>query len=487
MHALNQHLKTKLHWGVSLIMLFSMASASSQTIVKSLEELQPYLDDDHVNVQLAPGEYTVTADDVKNKKIGRLVTGKIIRPVYAIFPFEGNNSTYDFTGVTIKIKTAVFKATKISVSEIYTLGNNNVLKNLTLIDDGDVHDAPAKTAQNIRMDGANNRIEGFHVTVKGSFPYGYGDIFGKGGNKVITHRKHSACLIRGNSNHVKNCTFIQRSYGHGIFFQAANNPKVEGCRVEGELRTVADVLAEEGTGSPADKADFKTVWGYNLRELPVNYHFSLHEDGIRSYNAGETIVDGIEYDRGVTNATVIDCTVVNMRSGVTIGWDSGKKHVENCTTLACEVGYWVGGNTKVINCRGDSSVGPLYSEDVERSNSTIELTLLDNHIKKIGNTPSLYFAGSKHHFTLRDGTTAHDESIEILIGGERLGHRWLKGSDEKPLRRKAKDNTFINLTPYPITLGNNTSNNRIKSSGPVTDKGTGNQVRSSKAKNEIGL
>ena len=393
----------------------AFGNIQAQTTVNSLEALVPYLSDDNANVKLTPGTYTITAADIDNGTFGSLVPGVLASPQNAVFLFDGNNSTYDFTGVTINFKTEVLSSFGSNdAREIQIIGSNNVLLNLTMFDDGTVNDAPGRRATNIVIDGENNRIEGFHVTIKGSYPYGYGDIFGKGGGSTIAHNKHSACLVRGNSNHLKDCTFIHRSYGHGIFMQATNDAIIEGCHVEGELRTIAEVLAEEGTGSPADNVNFLTVWGYDLRGLTSDYRFSLQEDGIRAYNGGSTIIDGIEYSRTVTNATVIDNTIINMRSGVTLGLGKGTMYVENCTALGCESGFWGNNNATFVNCKGDASVGPLYSEDAERSGVTADLTLLDNHTTKIGNTPSLYIAGSNDNFTLNDGTTNFNNEIELV-------------------------------------------------------------------------
>lgn len=465
-------LKTTLFSGVILLL---SVTTYAQVTVNSLSELMPYLDDDNTNVKLTPGTYWITEDDAKNGlyEAGTDIVGRLSK---SLLLFAGNNSTYDFTDVTINIETKVFQAygSNYQVYETHTIGNNNVIKNLTLVDVGSSGDYPSRGANSIVMDGENNRIEGFHCTIRGSFPYGYGDIFGKGGGAVISHKKHSACLVRGNFNHVKNSTFIHRAYGHGIYFQAANDPKIEGCRVEGELRTTDEVLAEEGTDSPADRVDFMTVWGYRLQP---GYTFSLQEDGIRSYNAGETLINGMEYERGCQRPTVIDCEVVKMRSGVTIGWASGDKYVENCTVLACESGFWCGSDATIINCRGDASVGPLYSEDVRRSDSNIELTLLNNYVPKYGNTPTMYIAGTNHNITLKDGTENVDNEMEILIGGTRLGHRWLAGSGEEPPYFDASQVVLDNQGYFPITLAANCSDADIASCGPVTDNGTNNSKR----------
>ena len=257
-------LKLKLFY--LFLSLFVTSAGAKTVLVKSLAELAPYLDDDKVDVRLAAGTYWIKEKDLKKDYLQK-ETNIVGRKSRSLLLFEGNGSTYDFTGVTIKVETAVFKAAgrNHKVYEVHTVGNDNVIKNLTLEDVGEIGDNPAKGANSIVMDGKGNRIEGFNVSITGSFPYGYGDIFGKGGGPVISHRKHSACLVRGDSNHVKGCKFKQTSYGHCIYFQAANDPFIEDCYIEGELRTTDEVLAEKGTDSPADKVDFKTVWGHELK------------------------------------------------------------------------------------------------------------------------------------------------------------------------------------------------------------------------------
>ncbi len=463
------------------ILLLSFGTLFSQTTVNSLQALTPYLNDSNVNVKLAPGTYNVTADDVASGRIGQYWSGnEHLNNTFNVFLFEGNNSVYDFEGVTINIETETAQVVgNVDFHEIRVLGNGNIIKNLTVVDDGSVHDAPRFRATNIVLDGRGNRLEDSHFTVKGSYPYGYGDMFGKGARPVIAHNKRSACLIRGESNLVKNCTFICRNYGHGIFFQGAVSPQVDGCYVEGELRSTNEVLAEEGTGSPADDVDFRTVHGFNLKDIVGNYYFSLQEAGVRSYNAGETIIDGVEYDRGVTNASVRNCTVVKMRSGFNIGWASGNKLIENCTSLGCETAYWVGSDTRVINSSGDASVGSLLTEDVSRSNAEIELTLLDDHVTPLsGKLTGVYYAGSDHNVTLHDGTTSFLNHFDIVIGGERLAYRFMtgNGSTNLPLNFDADDINFTNNTSYPIYLGDKSNTIHVATCGDVTDDGANNKI-----------
>jgi len=320
-------------WLCLILILILAQSAHGEILVRSLKELKTYLDDDNVEVKLAPGVYKVSAEDIKKRIYGKSISGEIIEDMYSVFPFEGNGSVYDFTGVTIKFDTKAFKEVgKVSFVEIHLLGNNNVIKNLTMIDDGSVNDAPKKTARAVVMDGRKNRIEGLNVTVKGSYPYGYGDIFGKGGQVVIRHRKHSGFMVKGTA------------YGHAIFIQGGIDTVIEGCEIEGELSNTNKVLAEEGTGSAADEVDFKTVWGFNLRKVP-HYQFSLQEGGIRAYTSGKTIVDGEEFERRTSGVTIKDCKIIKIRSAVSIGFARGEKSVENTTALACESGFWVGSGT----------------------------------------------------------------------------------------------------------------------------------------------
>ena len=83
-----------------ILVFFSIFNTSAQTVVNSLADLLPYLDDDNANVKLAPGTYEINEYDVTN------FLGKYSNPLLL---FSGNNSTYDFTDVTININTIIFQ------------------------------------------------------------------------------------------------------------------------------------------------------------------------------------------------------------------------------------------------------------------------------------------------------------------------------------------------------------------------------------------
>lgn len=456
-----------------IAIVFSVKSTRAQTTVNSLQELLPYLAKDNVEVKLAPGVYSITTADVEN---GLYQEEFMIKhKTHVLLLFKGNNSIYDFTDVIIHIETKVHQAYGANqVHELQIIGNHNVLKNLTMVDSGSVYDAPTKRATNIVMDGAHNRIEGFHVTTKGSFPYGYGDAFGKGRNTVIEHQKHSACLVRGESNHLKNSTFIHRSYGHCIFMQGANNALIEGCVIEGEVRKTDDMLAEKGTGSPADKVDFMTAWGY---KLPKGYMLSTGEAGIRAYNGGETIIDGKTYFRGTSNPTVLNCRIKYMRTGVTLAHATGKIYVEGCVAIGCENGFSLGSGN-AVNCSADCTYGPVYSSTYESDkNYHADITILpasDAYYNGSGNVA--YIGGSGHNITFRGTDEIVKEGLKIKVGGEKNNIRLLHGNLPKQNDFKGFNFELNNLTNYPIYLSKKSSGVIGKSQGEIVDLGKNNRV-----------
>ncbi|ANW95395.1 hypothetical protein AXE80_03480 [Wenyingzhuangia fucanilytica] len=468
-------INTKTIFKLSLITLFFLFvhQIEAQIKVNSLQELKPYLKQDNVEVQLAAGEYAITVKDVEKGLYQDEVKMKNLSKVLLLV--EGNNSTYDFTGVTIKVETKVLQAYgKVQVHELQIIGNNNVLKNLTLIDEGSVHDAPTRRATNIVMDGRNNRIEGFHVTTKGSYPYGYGDAFGKGGKTVIPHRKHSACLVRGESNHLKDSKFIHRSYGHCLFMQGADKPIIEGCVIEGEVRSTDEMLAEEGTGSPADKVDFMTVWGY---KLPKGYMLSTGEAGIRAYDGGETLIDGKEYRRGTSNPTILNCTIKNMRTGVTIAHATGKKYVEGCVAIECENGFSLGSG-EAVNCSADCVYGPVYASTYERDKRyNADITILPAKVPYFNGSGSVaYIGGSEHNITFKGGEEVAKEGLVIKVGGEKGNIRLLNGNFPHQNDFKGFDFKLNNHTTFPVELSNKSEDVKVKSVGKVKDLGTNNKV-----------
>lgn len=453
-----------------LCLALSTFQVAASERVNSLVELLPYLDDDNASVVMAPGTYSITPDDIAKGTFG---TTDFEDRAKILLQFSGNNSTYDFTGVTLTIETGVFNCFgNYRVHELVVTGSNNVLKNLTMVDLGSEHDKPNKGALGVCMDGRDNRVEGFHMTVKGSYPYGYGDAFGKGKRNVIRHYKHSAFLVRGLRNHAKNCKIIHRSYGHAIFMQAASYPTIEACVVEGKMRKTDDILAE--TSGPAFDVGFMTIWGY---KLPAGYMLSLGEAGIRAYDGGKTIIDGEIFQRGTDNPTILNCTIKHMRTGVTLAHATGEKYVKGCVAIGCENGYSLGSG-EVVDCKADCAYGPVYASTYERDkNYNAEITIIpaiDPYYNGSGSVA--YIGGRGHKITLRGTDEVIKQSLSIKVGGDKGNIRLMHGNFPNQNNFKVSDFELINDTNYPVKLSPTSSRVTVRSVGTVRDNGTDNHV-----------
>ena len=89
---------------MAVLHLWSGVVFAESVTVTSLQELLPYLQRDKVDLKMKPGTYTVTG---KATKAGKFGVPSFQEDAKAVFLITGSNSSYDFTGVTIKIETSV--------------------------------------------------------------------------------------------------------------------------------------------------------------------------------------------------------------------------------------------------------------------------------------------------------------------------------------------------------------------------------------------
>ena len=356
------------------------------------------------------------------------------------------------------------------------VGNNNVLKNLKMVDLGSVYDKPYRTALGISLQGQDNLIEGFHMTVVGSQPYGYGDAFGKGSGYVIKHFKHSALLVGGDRNHVKDCDIIHRAYGHGVFMQGAIDAVIEGVYLEGEVRSTDDMLAGAygGGGTTGEDVDWMTVWGY---KLTGGHTMSLQEDGIRTYTRGTTFINGETIaDRRTTNIIIKDCTVKNMRSGCSIVLTAGTKYIENTTAIGCETGFQVGNGGQIVNCYADAAYGPVYRNAYDSTNNAEgDITVIPPENGYYNGADCLiYLGGNNHDFILRNSEPNLPSNLAIMFGGDFLAHRFL--SNDTNIDHPSTDVSLVNYTNAPVLISSESSGNQIETCSAVTNNGSGNSI-----------
>ncbi len=479
---------------------------SEQIVVSSLKELMPYLKMDNANVKLKPGTYDVTHGGFATKEYGtsfEVNEGQL--KLYLIL-VEGDNCKFDFTDVNINVDTDIFRNLSgyDGLVELSVIGSDNVVTGLTLRDiikDGE-REFHNGGCTNVIMDGYNNKFEYITIYSTGSYPYGYGEVFGKGGsNNTIGHQKHSSFLIRGTKSHAYRCNVTHYSYGHCMVMQGADLPLLEECVIQSEMTTTDIILAEEGTGSAADKIDFKTTWGYRLQP---GYTLACSEEGIRAYNGGETIVKGVRLSRGTSNPTIKNCYVKTARAGVTLTHATGKKYVEGTTVIGCDRGFCIG-TGDIVDCYADCSYGPAYGVDYEsNSGVTAEITLLPNELPLLSGNGSKHVAiiiGGKQtlHFKNYEGgkviptydaapadngttgnyafvtepyTDPRQPELAFQIGGD---NRTI-GMWDADNNYKADGITITNDTGYRIILDDNSKNCKVTTKGPYEDYGTGNSI-----------
>lgn len=440
-------------------------------IISSIDELMRYIQMDNVNAKMTPGTYYVTTEVATT--YGRAVD-PYQTPV-TVFFFEGSNSTYDFEGVKFEVDTDILSALGSYKVYTYQVGGNNIhLKNLTSEFIGD--SKPKDSATSMVVDGENNTIEGFTMTTRGSYPYGYGDLFGKGSNNTVSHYKHSGFLVRGTNILILNTTLYQYSYGHAFFCQGGINVEFRGCSAYAEMSNTDAVLAEAGTGSAADLVDFMTYFGYTV---PAGYAISLCEAGFRAYNTGVVFNTGESRNTAYTYTT--DCYAYQVRNGFHLHFSDSEKIIDNCTAVDCEGGFSIGSGD-IVNSRGNSNNGPLIVTAYESDkNSDVELEILPSENIYGLHDMLAYIGGSNHTiiFTEPEEITSvqdYHSQVEIMVAGEERGMRFKNAENPSSNNFAASNMKITNNTFYQMSIASNASNNVISTKGTYTDVGTNNNV-----------
>ncbi len=456
--------------------------------VSSLKALMPYLKLSNVKIRLAEGTYDVTPTGLATGEYGTsfdVVEGTFNQILILV---EGSDNEIDFTNVTLYEDTDIFVnlAGYNEYTTLQVIGNRNHVYGLTILEHG-VEEAVNGGCTNIVMDGYQNVFDNITLHSTTSYPYGYGEVFGKGGGPVIYHYKHCGFLVRGSYNTALDCKVHHRAYGHALFMQGADNPTIDGCYVTGTLSTTDKIWAEQGTGSAADKVNFESTWGY---DVPKGWTLSLIEAGIRVYNSGNTIVNGVRTtDKGCTNVTVTDCFVKDSRAAVTLTHTSGTRQAIRCTTIGNERGFAVGTNGIIEDCYSDTLYGPAFGVDYNSDkNITVDLTILQND-------KNMYCGNQSNHVAYIFGS-GHD--ITFKAGGGNAGGNYVPddytmvseplvapdveqpemvihfGGDCETIGNLASDNDysvtstkFDNQTGFKIVVDANCTGNTITSVGDV--------------------
>lgn len=347
------------------------AAESAVIEIDSLAALAKYAGQNDVHVRMKPGTYVL--DDPGFARAAEVNTpdaeGRIAATyrVNTLLHFSGRDSVFDLMGVVIHHDTKLHQAVRSPLDKIFVSGDRLTIRGLSFIDQG-ATPAGRGGLRMLHVIGNGNRIENVTLHARGSSPYGYGNLLGKGGNALVPLYKQSCLLITGRDTRIIGARVIARVFGHGIVMQGAVNTWIERCYVEGEMRLTDEILKE--TSGPAHSIGFKS--DYPPGHIVPGLMIALSEDGIRAYPNGSQV------GRRTTNITVVDCTVQHMRSGFDLSAASGDVRVTGSTALGCnEKGFNVPSRGVIRDCAGDAKYGPLLAlHDKGSRDCQVDLLLL---------------------------------------------------------------------------------------------------------------
>lgn len=443
---------------LSLLFLFSAATANEKVVnVSSLDALAEIAAKDGTRVVMKPGVYKLSdyLTEKVLKEIEKSVDRSLARPPVPMFRFLGDRNHFDFRDVTFEIDTSLYAKlpqggyTRCLIIE----GSDNVIEGLKIRNTGPNQGSGGNI---LSVAGEGNTLENVTVHVHGSYPWGYGDLLGKGGPNLVQLQKQSGIQVLGSRTLLKRCRVMSRAFGHCFYIQAGDDIRLEDCHAEGSVRATSDMLAD-GSG-PAFDIGFRSV--YKNRDgrfmITPGYVKSLSEDGFRTYG-------------DVGNVTLLNCTAVHTRAGFEIGTrdDAQKKsYLVNCEARGCERGYLIGSNTIVHRSRGDISHGPLlYLRGGLESDVELELT---------GDPPESVvhavatIAGKNHRVRLSaQPSSARFPGLPVLVGFGMPAHAEMASPCEPALAENIDFASEIGFSP--VITSAMVRNSKIKSSCVTRD------------------
>lgn len=304
-----------------LLLAFFLTSIVShaQVTVTSLVELRDAIQNSNQEITMTPGDYNF--EDLDADKNNRDLI------------FSGSNNTITLTGVYVEVPVG-------SVDDVYieVSGDNNTIiggefedvyrNGLTEITDFSAYNQDRENLAHglggdpvMKITGEKNVVDGIKLTVRGSFPYGYGSMYGINQVNVFGLDKRCGLLINGPNNTLNNVEVQQRAFGHAIFMQGdADSTVINNTYVEGRTRPTAELYYETNSYDLPFLSGYKYPYEDN-RPIIVGEVHSLCEDGIRQYN-------------GVGSVFVTNCTVKKTRGGMRL-YLGGQATVKNSTAIDC--------------------------------------------------------------------------------------------------------------------------------------------------------
>ncbi|MDA7510521.1 DUF6250 domain-containing protein, partial [Verrucomicrobia bacterium] len=427
------------HHVYSNFRVHTLEPARREVAVSSITALSEAVQESDQTIVMNPGRYSLADLPEGSRKI----------------PCSGSNNTIDLSDVYVSVPVGSTRRSYITIS-----GDHNVFKGGTFEDtylsgirkvtDFSAYNQNRSTlAKGLRgsavltITGDNNRVVNTKLTIRGSFPYGYGSLYGIGRDNVYGLDKRCGILIKGESNTIDGCEIQQRAFGHGIYMQnPADKTHVKNTLVEGAMRPSKDLYLETNPKDLPARSNYKMPRRRNS-PIPMDVMLPLSEDGIRVYTRGGSVI-------------VENCTVKRMRGGIRV-YLASRATVINSTAIDCgNTNFNLPSGGKITGSTGNFSYAPLSDFRLSKSRQDIELTIL----------PSPHAVGSHH---VADVLGNHHSIVFHRSDGP-------IDKDLRPIVVEGDHSTIRNETEYPIIPQSSASGNTVISFGPVTDLGDDNRI-----------
>ncbi|QDT05050.1 hypothetical protein K227x_34480 [Rubripirellula lacrimiformis] len=455
---------------VLLMMAFGRTvNAGTTTEVSTLLALRSAVQSSDQTIIMKPGRYTLTELPNGSRDI----------------PCSGSNNTIDLSDVYVAVPVGTTRRGYITIS-----GDNNVFRGGVFEDIypsglDDVTDFSAYNQNRstlakglngsavLSVSGDDNTVAGTKLTVRGSFPYGYGSIYGIGADNVYGLDKRCGILLKGKRNTVDGCEVQQRAFGHGIYMQSpADESVIKNSLVEGVMRPSKDLYLETNPRDLPARSDYKippkddrsrgrrgrrergqgrSAIGSKNRDhgrdlgtpIPTDTMIPLSEDGIRVYSKGGSV-------------TVENCTVKKMRGGIRLYLASHATVIHSTAVDCGHTNFNMPSRGKIIGSIGNFAYAPLSDFRLSKSRQEIELTILPSP-DAVGSHNLADVQGSNHSIVLHRSEGPLDTNL-------------------RPIVIHDDNSTIRNETEYPVILQPTASGNSVVSFGPVTDLGNNNTI-----------
>lgn len=428
--------------------------------IDSVAAFRTALASDNQKIRLRPGVYRVSDAAPDNQ---------------TVFIVSGSNNHFDLRGVTLQVDTEVLANLRGKVHSLATyriLGSRITFEGALFENIGD--HPPYQSLSEFSVLGDDVTFRNCRFIIRGSAPYGYGDLYGKGAGSAVKLQKHAAIGINGDRALIEQCDFRIHTFGHGIHLHGAQDTVIRNVTMEGRLRPTNDLYREkEGIAARFDYKQMYPPW-LKGKAIPRNQMLSLTEDGIRAYLDGQ---DRNGKQRRTGYVTVQNCVIKRMRGGITLCMASGGR-VTGCTVI--ESGghaYSVPSNGVVRHCQGDAAYSPLLVMPYKQTcHADIELQLSEA-ASELGDHPLALITGDSGHRIrfVYLGETPPATLRPIMVGS--VGDRYTEeNTDPKALNQNhaARRIQLENLTPHPVQLTQYADECRISSRGTIEDLGKEN-------------